>query len=691
MKIIVRIACALAILASLEAPAFGTTVTFIHHGDLHAHLTPHPDLDESTGIISTVTRGGLARIATLVNQIRASNPASIAMDPGDTYHGGVEALFSYGNDIVDPVNAVGYDVGVPGNWDFAYGPDVTRLRYVNNLTATETRLLQARVGKIKRPTYPELAANITFTAPASKAGQPFLPATLIKTVGGVKVGIIGISSDIVPLMDSTLATGLAFVTGETNYKTLIETNAASLRAQGCKIVVVLSHLGIHKDYRLAQIIAKGSVDVFFSGHTHEAVVTPLTSDSGALVVEAGNDGYVGRMDVTVDSTGKVTARNWTLIPVDASIPDNPTVAALVATARAPYLVANPNLVAPGPVPQTLHQSITTVVASTLTPLSRRYALENPFNRAYTDRLRQMTGTDFAMTPGFRFDAVDAAAGTLLEDNTVASGAITLEDLYRFFPVAYNIATGQTTGAQLKTVMEQGMESVFSLNEFSQNGGWFEGFAGLKASVDLRNPSGQRVLSLADSDTGAPIDPAALYTIAGCQRPNDDTQTLCSYSGFQNVTRLTNPATGSAWTIVDMATTLFASGAVTTPATAITDVSNTSVWPVAPFIQPLAENVSDRVSVAVSGLVYDSVNKVYNGTVAVNNPTSVAIAGPVKVELNGLTTGVTLVNSSGTHDGTPFVRSSVSLGAGATVSVPVVFSNSGTAPISYTVKTYAGGI
>ena len=53
-----------------------------------------------------------------------------------------------------------------------------------------------------------------------------------------------------------------------------------------------------------------------------------------------------------------------------------------------------------------------------------------------------------MTPGFRFDSV-IGANELLEDNTVASGDITLEDVYRFFPVVYTLSTANVTGQRVK--------------------------------------------------------------------------------------------------------------------------------------------------------------------------------------------------------------------------------------------------
>jgi 2',3'-cyclic-nucleotide 2'-phosphodiesterase (5'-nucleotidase family) len=583
------------------------TVTLIHFNDLHAHLTSHLDrvavaaISGAPATSKIQERGGLARAATLIKQIRSENPNSILMNIGDTYHGGVEAMFTLGNAVADPMNALGVDIGVPGNWDFAYDPNVTRLRYAS-LTTQETSVLQSALSistgglirTIKKPNFPNLAANVTFTQPANKAGQPFLPPTWTTVRGGIKVGFIGITSDIVPRMSRVLAIGLSFVQGEAAYKTLIEQQAKSLRDGGSQLVFVMSELGIHRDKQLADHISSGSVDVFFSAHTHEATFTPLVSSSGALVVEAGNDGYIGRMDATV-KPGVKPVFVWKLMPLDKTVAEDPTMKALVDKERAPYLVANPNIKFPMNYANvTLSQSITTVIGKTSGSLDRRHALENTFNRVFTDALRTRTGTQLAMTPGFRFDSV-IAANELLEDNTIANGDITLEDVYRFFPVIYTLSTANITGQRVKEIVEQGLTSVFSRDAFDQGGGWFEGFSGINLSVDVAGTNGARIKNVS-LPGGRPLLDTTTYSITGCTRPDDfltGTDVLCSYSGFTNVAGITNAATGSPYTVQEMFIDLMAPAAGGNAIVPLpngtnhhTDVSNTAVWPQTPFVQPL---------------------------------------------------------------------------------------------------------
>ena len=100
-------------------------------------------------------------------------------------------------------------------------------------------------------------------------------------------------------------------------------------------------------------------------------------------------------------------------------------------------------------------------------------------------------------------------------------------------------------------------------------------------------------------------------------------------------------------------------------------------------------VTGQLSVQIPLLVYDTRSHLYSGTIRATNKTGAAIAGPIQVELGGLGSGVTLLNASGTHNGAPYVTSVPSLTGGATVSVPVQFSNPPKLPIKYTVKVYSG--
>lgn len=580
------------------------TVTLIHLNDLHAHLTPHDDLVRTAdGKLEIVERGGLARTATLIRRIRQEASGSILMNIGDTTHGGVEALFTEGEAVVAPVNALGIDIGVPGNWDFAFGPQVTWKRYRPHDVPPMLRL----GSPITPLAFPNLAANARVTLPLYR-GQGFLPATKMLEAGGVRVGFIGLTSDIVARMHEKLAFGLEILQGEEPYRELVDRLARELRGAGAEVVVVMSELGIQKDHALAQRIAPG-VDFIFSAHTHEATFEPLTSASGALVMEAGNDGWLGRMDVTV-TNGVVTAHRWRLLPVGTDLAEDPEIARLVADARRPFVgprvnVAIPSSLLPRPgAGLHLSRSIDDVVGTTTAPLDRRGALESRFNDAFADALRRQAGTDVAMTPGFRFDAVIPAPGTPLEGGRVASGAVTLEDVYRFFPAPYTLGVARVSGKRLRQILEGLLTTVFSPRAFAQAGGWVDGFSGVSVELDLAGPDGRRIrrVRLDDGRGGAGriLGDDDMVTIAGCRRPFDPEGVLCSQPGFSEVEDLVDSRTRVLLTPTALFIEALASFSSSPPSSpgrrppTFIDTGNRPAWPATPFVQPL-EGVSPRGS------------------------------------------------------------------------------------------------
>lgn len=592
-------------MAALVLPATSQaakkTITFIELNDLHAHLVPHNDVvNDGNGGTRIEKRGGLARIATLVKQIRNDNSNNVLMNIGDTFHGGAEAFFTVGNAVVDPLNALRIDVGVPGNWDFYYSPPMFRARFGQIDTQQFTDIVNVDVplmgidAEVKRPNYPNLAANMEDVMDIGFQFMPnmdeFMPATHTMVIDGITVGFIGLTSDIVAEMHDMLAQGFDFAQGISEHKGIVNKYTKDLRDAGADIVVVMSELGIHKTKELADVVDAG-VDVFFVAHTHEATFTPISSTSGALVVEAGNDGYLGRMDITVDKrrrSSRVIARDWTLLDVDDSVAEDVEMAALVEQARAEFFADDVNLIAPPPFfIQTLNMPLDTVIGHTDHLMDRKDALESTFNNGWTDMVRRQTGTQVAFTPGFRMGATVAGAGYMFEDATYATGDITLEDAFRFFPMLYGISTGQTNGAHLHAVIENILKTTFSSEAFNHMGGWNYGFSGLDMTLDLAAGDGQRIQSLRYSDTGVEVSPNDAISITGCQRlPMDNADTLCAYPGFENVEAYTAPFLGEEATALDLFVYMLGQDTVDGSRVSINDVSNTPRWPDGEMIQPL---------------------------------------------------------------------------------------------------------
>ena len=111
--------------------------------------------------------------------------------------------------------------------------------------------------------------------------------------------------------------------------------------------------------------------------------------------------------------------------------------------------------------------------------------------------------------------------------------------------------------------------------------------------------------------------------------------------------------------------------------------------VAYFLLPGASEVTGQVKMVQSGLGYNRATRLFNGTITITNNGAQTIAAPIQVVLNGLTSGITLANSTGSFGGSPYVTSNTNLASGQSVAVPVQYSNPGNLASNLIVKIYSG--
>ena len=87
-------------------------LTILHTNDMHGRVLPEDDRGNSIG---------LPEIAAAVQTIRQQNPGTLLVDAGDTLHGMPEINISQGKNMAVLLDALGYDLMVPGNHDYNYG------------------------------------------------------------------------------------------------------------------------------------------------------------------------------------------------------------------------------------------------------------------------------------------------------------------------------------------------------------------------------------------------------------------------------------------------------------------------------------------------------------------------------------------------------------------------------------------
>ena len=496
MKLNKVVALAVAgVVLGLSAQAQGSNrtgdVTLIHMGDLHGHLVPHASVrNDSAG----KTEGGVARIYTLVEQIRRAHPGkTLLVNTGDTLHGGAEALFTRGEAMIEVLNAFRFDAYAPGNWDYVYGAD----KFLSYFTGPKPKARwNPVIANLYYDNYPGLK---------EKNGQTVAPPYLIKQVGGLRVGIIGFTSDRGPQAgDQKVTAGLRFTDGRDEYAKYVK----EVRAQDVDLVVVISELGLHGNLTLADAIP--GVDVILSSDKHEITPKPVVSRNGTLIVEQGMDGQVvGELQVRVNK-GVVADKRYVSHRITEQLAEDKRIAAMVAQVRAP-LVGGPAF-KPGAIANSfsgavLRYPIDTVVGQTEVPLYRSNfsnermpaVIEGSSHDFLTDAFRRQGGAQLGMITGFRY-------GT-----AVAPGPIKLEDLYHFLPVGAQIARGQLTGMQIRKALEGKPQNTQARSGEWING-WTAGVSGLTADFDPQAPQGSRVSNMRIN--GEPVRMDATYTVAG---------------------------------------------------------------------------------------------------------------------------------------------------------------------------------
>jgi len=121
----------------------------------------------------------------------------------------------------------------------------------------------------------------------------------------------------------------------------------------------------------------------------------------------------------------------------------------------------------------------------------------------------------------------------------------------------------------------------------------------------------------------------------------------------------------------------------------------TVMPVAPRntstpLRSCITNVTASFGLTSVGPVFNRTTQKYSVTYTLTNKTAQAVSGPVNVEFTNLTSGISIDNATGTHNGAPFVR----FGSGAfapnqSATVTVIFSNPSKSPIGYNAVVYSG--
>ncbi|MBI5348830.1 MAG: thiosulfohydrolase SoxB, partial [Chloroflexi bacterium] len=164
------------------------------------------------------------------------------LDAGDAWYGSAIALLTEGKACVEVMNAMGYDA-MTMHWEFNLG---------------KKALLQ-RIGEAK---FTVLAQNLIDT----DFGDRILTPSIIKEVGGVKVGIVGQAYPFSLLTTESRDVNPGWRMGY--QEDTLQKEITQLRQEkGAQIIILLSHMGYDQDRVFADTLS--GVDVIIGSHTHD--------------------------------------------------------------------------------------------------------------------------------------------------------------------------------------------------------------------------------------------------------------------------------------------------------------------------------------------------------------------------------------------------------------------------------------
>ena len=413
--------------------------------------------------------GGLDRMATVINAIRAERPDALLLDGGDTWHGSYSCYHSAGQDMVNVMNALKPDA-MTFHWEFTLGSDRVR-EIVEDLP------------------FAALGQNI-FDAEWDEPAEDFESYRFFER-GGVKIAVIGQAFPYMPIANpGWMFPEYSFGIRDERMQEMVD----EVRGQGAELVVCLSHNGFDVDKKMASNVT--GIDVILSGHTHDALPEPVLVGETIIVASGSNGKFVSRVDLDVRD-GRMMGFRHKLIPIfsDVITPDA-EVAAIIDAERAPYA-----------------EAMAEEIGTTDSLLYRRGNFNGTWDDLICDALLSERDADIALSPGVRWGP-----------SILPGQKITREDIWNVTSMTYpNAYRTEMTGEFLHIVLEDVADNLFNPDPYYQQGGDMVRTGGLGYRIDINQPQGSRITDLTLLKTGEKIDPSKSYVVAGWASVNEGTE------------------------------------------------------------------------------------------------------------------------------------------------------------------------
>lgn len=303
-----------------EDAGASVTLTVLHNNDGESKLLG----DAESGF------PGVARFVAAMRELQAAAAGPVVtLMSGDNFLASLELAVSLDREgpMYDSVALSGvYDAMALGNHDFDFGPDVTA-RFIEGFD----------------PPIPFLSANIDVSAEPALAALAarglVAPSTVVET-GGERIGVIGAVTPWLPNISSPRNVVVSAVLPA------VQAEADRLAADGVHKIILVSHLqDVNEEVALVAeltgvdvVIAGGGDDLLAnSGDTCQPDEEPVSpypmwvddASSTPVPVVTAPGGYrcIGKLEVTFDADGNVTAATGSSIGVALDREPDPAVQA----------------------------------------------------------------------------------------------------------------------------------------------------------------------------------------------------------------------------------------------------------------------------------------------------------------------------------------------------------------------------
>ncbi len=425
-------------------------VSIVFFNDVHGYMEEHPELFYEGSREFTKAVGGYSRLYTFIRSIQRKNKNTLVFDGGDTFHGTYPVVETKGEILVPLINQLDIAAMV-GHWDFGYGP----------------KQLQQLASQLN---YPILGINVY-----QENGELLFAPYEVKEIEGLKVGIIGICSNII---DKTMPERFSEDIRVTNGMEEMPVYIKKLRAEGVNIIILLSHNGFPQD---CEMLSKTEgVDICLSAHTHNRLYEVVTINNTRIIQCGCHGSFAGHLDMDIEKY-KVVSCKYELVEMDNSIAQDDKLEKQVQDALEPYRFLQEQI---GNTPSILH---------------RYNSMNSSLDNLLLAAIANSAGCSIAFSNGWRYGA------------PIAKGPVTLNALYNIIPMNPPVSTVEITGKEMRQMLEENIERTFSSAPMKQMGGYLKRCYGISVHVKIENPIGYRIQELLIGNK--PYEDTAVYKVA----------------------------------------------------------------------------------------------------------------------------------------------------------------------------------